>query len=105
MNFGNRPFVYGDGRSHREAADLVELEESCEEKATLFAVLPFSIVESEPEQPSAKELEEEEEEERKRDEGVVLELAQTGPHTRKLKPPIVTIGEWPPSFCPRPSHP
>ena len=87
MNFGNRPFAYGEGRGHREAADLVEQEESCEEILALFAVLPF-----------ANDWESETEEEEQKgegfvDEGVVIELSQTGPPTKRLKPPIVTIGE------------
>lgn len=86
MNFGSRPFVYGEGRGHREAADLVEQEESCEEIIALFAVLPFA-------NDCESEVEEEEEKgERLQDEGMVIELSQTGPPIRKLKPPIVTIG-------------
>lgn len=86
MNFGSRPFAFGEGHAHREAADIVEQEESCEEVAALFAVLPFTHVDSEPE-------ESEEVGELERDEGVVMELSQTGPYTRRLKPPIVTIGK------------
>ena len=88
MNFGSRAFAYSEGRAHREAADLIEQEENCEEILALFAELPFAC-----------EWESEEEEEPKggggerlSDEGVVVELSQTGPPTRKLKSPIVTIG-------------
>lgn len=86
MNFGGRPFLYGEGHAHREAADLVEQEESCEEVAALFAVLPFHDVDSESDrsQQDGGDME--------RDEGVVVELSQTGPYTRRLKPPIMTIG-------------
>lgn len=79
--------MYGEGRGHREAADLVEQEESCEEIIALFAVLPFA---------NNWESEVEEEEQKGEgfvDEGVVIELSQTGPTTRRLKPPIVTIGK------------
>ena len=84
--------MFAEGRSHREAADLVEQEESCEEVASLFAALPFSCMESESEEggssqgcSSAPES--------GRDEGVVVELSQIGPNVRRLKPPIMTIGE------------
>lgn len=87
MNFGSSPFLYGEGRAHREAADLVEQEESCEEIIALFAVLPFANDwEGETDQPEQKG-------EGRVDEGVVIELSQTGPPTKKLKPPIMTIGE------------
>ena len=63
----------------------MEEEENSEEVASLFAVLPF-----------ANEVESETEEDcealGEKDEGMVIELSQTGPPTRKLKPPIVTIG-------------
>ena len=89
MNFGSRGFVYGEGVAHREAADLVQQEESCEELAATFALLPFhnEDMDSEEEEPSQGSRSGEGEE------GVVVELSQTGPPTRKLKPPIVTIGE------------
>lgn len=91
MNFGNRGFVYSEGLSHRQAADIMEQEESCEEVVAMFAILPFANLDEE---------EEEEEEEggstqqgdREREEGVVVELSQTGPPTRRLKAPIGTIG-------------
>ena len=94
VNFGTRVFMYSEGRAHREAADLVEQEESCEEIVALFAVLPF-----------ANDWESDEEEEEQKgeglvDEGVVMELSQTGPPTRKLKPPIVTIGMDSLTRCP-----
>ena len=82
--------MYSEGLSHRQAADIMEQEESCEELAAMFAILPFANLEEE---------EEEEEEEgstqpgdREREEGVVIELSQTGPPTRRLKAPIGTIG-------------
>ena len=89
MNFGSGVFVYGEGRAHREAADLVQQEESCEELAAIFALLPFhnEDIESEEDEPSQGGRSDGEE-------GVVVELSQTGPPTRKLKPPIVTIGKF-----------
>lgn len=91
MNFGSRAFLYAEGHTHREAADLLEEVESSEAVAMLFAVLPFAGEESDAEEveemgsgKSAGEIE--------RDEGMVIELSQTGPPTRRLKPPMPTIG-------------
>ncbi len=79
--------MYREGGAHREAADIVQQEESCEELAAIFALLPFhnEDIESEEEESSQGSKAEGEE-------GVVIELSQTGPPTRKLKTPIVTIG-------------
>lgn len=92
VNFGSRTFLYAEGHAHREAADLLEEVESSEAVAMLFAIMPFAGEES--------EAEGEEEElgsgrsvgEMEREEGVVIELSQTGPPTRRPKPPIPTIG-------------
>lgn len=89
VNFGHSPFLYVEGRAHREAADLVQQGESCEELAAIFALLPFH----------SEDMESEEEESQGTksggdgEEGVVVELSQTGPPTRKLKAPMVTIGQ------------
>ncbi len=77
-----------DGHVDREAADLMEEEESSEEAATLFAILPFASEESDEE----KEESQKGEGPRESDEGLVMELSQIGPPTKKLKAPIVTIG-------------
>lgn len=91
MNFGSHPFKYAEGHVHREAADVVEQEESCEEILALFAVLPFA---NEWESDVEEEQQEGEGPRGEGDEGVVVELSQTGPPTRKLKSPIVTIGMY-----------
>jgi len=91
VNFGDRTFCHLEGHAHREAADLLEEVESSEAVAMLFAELPFNNEEEESEEDRDKDkaagadLE--------RDEGVVIELSQTGPPTRRLKIPMPTIGE------------
>lgn len=91
VNFGNRPFAYAKGHADREAANIIEEGESLEEIAALFSVLPFDTEESEVQDTfkAAGEAHGSGE----CDEGVVIELSQTGPPTRKLKPPIITIGK------------
>lgn len=89
MNFGGYPFLYGEGHAHREAADLVEQEGSCEEISALFAVLPFPLCD---EDSDAEDEQEKGEGLQEGAEGVVIELSQIGPPTRRLKPPMVTIG-------------
>ena len=90
MNFGDRPFRYAEGHAHREAADLLEEVESSEAVAMLFAVLPFAGEESEPDEDKDKDRVAADSD---REEGVVIELSQTGPPTRRLKTPMPTIGE------------
>lgn len=84
MNFGNRPFLYAEGSAHREAANILEEEDSTEEVVANFTVLPFAV--------GLSDSEEETDGEEKKGERSVVELAQTGPPTRKLKPPIATVG-------------
>ena len=91
VNFGSRTFLYAEGHAHRDAADLLEEVESSEAVAMLFSHLPFGGEETDPEDEdevgSGKNGSEME-----RDEGMVIDLSQTGPLTKRLKPPIPTIG-------------
>jgi len=86
VNFGDRPFSFVEGHAHRDAADLQEEGESTEEVAAIFGALPFATGMSDSEgegvggESSGKG-------------GSVVELAQMGPPTRRLKPPIATIGK------------
>ena len=88
VNFGDRPFVYGEGHAHRNAAD-VQKGDSAEEMAAAFMVLPFA------EEISEGEEEKREEggggEEGEGDEGTVVDLSQTGP--KMMKTAIATVGK------------
>ncbi len=86
VNLGDRAFLYADGTAHREAANILEDVESIESVLAHFAVLPFNIAASETESV-----------EKSSSEGTkvtVVELSHIGPPTRKLKPPIATVGEY-----------
>lgn len=91
VNFGSRAFLYSEGHTHREAADLLEEVESSEAVAMLFSALPFAAEECDTEKDEEVGLGKSGEEIEK-DEGMVIDLSQTGPRTRKLKPPIPTVG-------------
>ncbi len=93
VNFGDRPFAYGAGHAHRDAADVLE-GESTEEVVAHFDALPFAVgsggsdsddegVDGEGGSGGTEE-----------GGGGVVELSQARPHTRKLKSPIATVGEW-----------
>lgn len=84
VNLGDRPFIYSEGSSHREAANIVEQGDSTEEVVANFDVLPFAI--------STSDSEGETEKESKSGPVSVVELTQSGPPTRKLRPPIATVG-------------
>ena len=89
VNFGDRPFVYGEGHAHRNAAD-VQKGDSAEEMAAAFMELPFS--------EETSEGEEEGEEgggggEGEGDEGTIVDLSQAGPQTKMMKTAIATVGE------------
>ena len=92
-NFGDRPFAYVEGHADRDAADIEEEGVSMEEMVANFEALPFAVIpgsDSEGEGASSgvgggagggeKEA------------GIVVELSQTGPPTRKMKTPIATVG-------------
>ncbi len=88
VNFGERAFLYAGGSVHREAANIQEDSESAETVLAHFGALPFSVGGSD------SEAEKEGEEVTKMAGGPsVVELSHTGPPTRKLKPPIATVGE------------
>ena len=91
MNFGDRTFRYLEGHAHREAADLLEEVESSEAVAMLFAELPFNNEDMDTEEDRDRDKAACTDSER--EEGVVIELSQTGPPTRRLKIPMPTIGE------------
>ena len=86
VNFGDRPFSFVEGHAHRDAADLQEEGESTEEVAAIFGALPFAAGTSDSEGEGAGG-------ESGGKGGSVVELAQTGPPSRRLKPPIATIGK------------
>ena len=86
VNFGDRPFAYGEGHAHRNAAD-VEEGDTMEEVAANFDALPFAVGTSD------SEGEEVDGEAEGGAAGMVVELAQTGPPTKKMKTPIATVGE------------
>ena len=85
VNFGDKPFLSAEGSAHREAANILEEGDSTEEVVANFGALPFAVglSDSEGETEGGEE---------KKGERSVMELAQTGPPTRKLKPPIATVG-------------
>ena len=90
VNFGDRPFVYGEGHAHRNAAD-VQKGDSAEEMAAAFLELPFS------EETSEGEEEGEEgggggEGDGEGDEGTIVDLSQAGPQTKMMKMAIATVG-------------
>ena len=89
VNFGDRPFAYGEGHAHRNAAD-VQKGDSAEELVALFEVLPFALGMSD----SEEDVTGGEGEGEKGGGGVVVELSQTGPPTKKMKTPIATVGRW-----------
>ena len=94
VNFGERPFAYAAGHAHREAADVQEEDDSMEELAANFAILPFASSDSEGEAAGATEPGTATEGSSPAAAGgSVIELAQTGSSTKKLKTPIVTVGE------------
>ena len=85
-NFGERPFAYVEGHAHRDAADIEEEGVSMEEMVANFEALPFAMIagsDSEGEGAGSSEQET----------GSVVELAQTGPPTKKMKTPIATVGK------------
>ena len=90
VNFGDRPFVYGEGHAHRNAAD-VQKGDSAEEMAAAFMELPFSEETSEGEEEEGKEGGGGEEGEG--DKGTVVDLSQAGPQTKMMKTAIATVGE------------
>lgn len=86
-NFGERPFAYIEGHAHRDAADIEEEGVSMEEMVANFEALPFAMLagsDSEGEGIGGSEQE--------AGGGSVVELAQTGPPTKKMKTPIATVG-------------
>ena len=85
VNFGERPFAYLEGHAHRNAADIQEEGDTTEEMVANFGALPFAMGSSDSEGEGSVGAES--------GKGSVIELAQSGPPTRKLKPPIATIGE------------
>ncbi len=85
VNLGEKAFLYAEGTAHREAANIMEDSESVESVLAHFAVLPFHIGNSESDR--------EEEGVSKGTVATVVELSHIGPPTRKLKPPIATVGE------------
>lgn len=92
VNFGDRPFVYGEGHAHRNAADI-QKGDSAEELVALFEELPFNDL-SEDEQTDdggANEVAGSGVEGESK--GMVMELSQTGPLTKMMKSPIATVGE------------
>ena len=93
VNFGDRPFAYGEGHTHRNAAD-VQKGDSAEELVANFEVLPFAFGSSDSEGEEGKGQADGKEGGGAGGGGgvVVVELSQTGP-TKKMKTPIATVGE------------
>ena len=90
-NFGERQFAYVEGHAHRDAADIEEEEVSMEEMVANFEALPFAMLggsDSEGEGSAGGSGEQGE------TGGSVVELAQTGPPTKKMKAPIATVGKY-----------
>ena len=85
VNFGERQFLYSEGSAHREAANIVEESESAETVMANFGALPFAV--------GSSDSEGEGEESGEGGGASVVELAHTGLPTRKLKPPIATVGK------------
>lgn len=86
-NFGERAFSYVEGHAHRDAADIEEEGVSMEEMVANFEALPFAMMagsDSEGEGTGGGGEQET---------GSVVELAQTGPPTKKMKTPIATVGK------------
>ena len=90
VNFGDRPFAYGEGHAHRNAADI-QKGDSAEELAALFEVLPFALGMSDSEEEEV--VSEGGEEREKGGNGIVVELSHTGPPAKKMKTPIATVGK------------
>ncbi len=78
-----------EGHAHRDAADLLEEVESSEAVAMLFAELPFALEDTESDEDRDRDKMATDSD---REEGVVVELSQMGPPTRRLKTPMPTIG-------------
>ena len=79
-----------EGHAHRDAADIEEEEVSMEEMVANFEALPFAMLggsDSEGEGSAGGTGEQE-------TGGSVVELAQTGPPTKKMKTPIATVGKY-----------
>ena len=90
-NFGERQFAYVEGHAHRDAADIEEEEVSMEEMVANFEALPFAMLggsDREGEGSAGGSGEQGE------TGGSVVELAQTGPPTKKMKAPIATVGKY-----------
>ena len=76
-----------EGHAHRDAADIEEEEVSMEEMVANFEALPFAMLGgSDSEGVGWGGCGEQET-------GSVVELAQTGPPTKKMKTPIATVGK------------
>ena len=86
-NFGERPFAYVEGHAHRDAADIEEEEVSMEEMVANFEALPFAMLAGSDSEGEGSGGSGEQEA------GSVVELAQTGPPTKKMKTPIATVGK------------
>lgn len=87
VNFGESPFSYSEGHAHRNAADIQEEGDSAEEVVANFGALPFALGGSDSEGEGSIGGDSS-----SGGRGSIIELAQSGPPTRKLKPPIATIG-------------
>ena len=93
VNFGDRPFLYGEGHAHRNAADI-QKGDTAEEVAALFAELPFHDDSSDTEEGGEERATETGREERDGEEtGVVVDLAQTAPQMKSMRTAIATVGE------------
>ena len=79
-----------EGHAHRDAADIEEEEVSMEEMVANFEALPFAMLggsDSEGEGSAGGTGDQ-------ATGGSVVELAQTGPPTKKMKTPIATVGKY-----------
>ena len=95
VNFGDRPFAYGEGHTHRNAAD-VQKGDSAEELAAAFEELPFAGEMSDGEEREGEGQGKGEEGEGEQGEkGVVVDLSESGPQTKTMKTAIATVGECP----------
>jgi hypothetical protein len=78
-----------EGHAHRDAADIEEEEVSMEEMVANFEALPFAMLGSSDSEGEGSGGSGEQE-----TGGSVVELAQTGPPSKKMKAPIATVGEY-----------